>query len=52
MSDGHEILFALQQDVHSCTGNFIYDVRLQVNTGDKLAKKIFPCVYALFLKKN
>ena len=33
-----KILLALQQDVFKCAGNFISDVRLQVNVEDRLAK--------------
>ena len=46
-----KILLAFQQDVRTYAGNLIYGVRLQVNVGDKLAKKIFQCVAALFWKK-
>ena len=35
------ILLALQKDVRTYAGNLIYGVRLQVNVGDRLAKKEF-----------
>ena len=38
------IFFTHQQDVRIYTGTLIYGVRLQVNVGDRLAKKIFQCV--------
>ena len=38
--DGINILLVLQQDVRTYAGNLIYGVRLQVNMGDRLAKKI------------
>ena len=46
-----KIVLALQQDVRTYAGNLIYDVRLQVNVRDRLAKKVFQCVGALFWKK-
>ena len=46
-----KILLALQQDVRAYTDNLIYDVRLPVNLEDRLAKKIFQWVAALFRKK-
>ena len=39
--DIHKILLALQQDVRTYAGNSIYGVRLDMNVGYKLAKKIF-----------
>ena len=47
-----KILFASQQNLRTYTGSLIYGVRLQVNVGDRLAKKISQCVAALFWKKN
>ena len=47
-----KIVLALQQDVRTYAGNLIYGVRLQVNVRDRLAKKIFQCVGALFWKKT
>ena len=44
-------LASLQQDVRTYTGNLIYDVRLQLNLKDRLAKKIFQYIAALFSKK-
>ena len=43
-----KILLVLQKDVRTYEGILIYDVRLQVNVRDRLAKKIFQCVAALF----
>ena len=42
---------SLQQDVRTYTGNLIYDVRLQLNLKDRLAKKNFQYIAALFSKK-
>ena len=42
-----KILLALQQDVPTCSGNLIYGVRLQLNVGDRLAKKIMRCCIVL-----
>ena len=42
------MLLALQQDVRTYAGNLVYGVRLQVKVGDRLAKKIFQRVAALF----
>ena len=39
--DGIKILLVLQQDVRTYAGNLIYGVRLQVNLGDRLAKKSY-----------
>ena len=47
-----KILFASQQNLRTYTGSLIYGVRLQVNVGDRLAKKISQCVAALFWKKK
>ena len=41
------ILFVLQQDV-GAYANTIHGVRLQMDVGGRLAKKIFQCVAALF----
>ena len=46
-----KIFLTLQQDVRTYAGNLIYGSRLQVNVGDRLAKKIFQCVAAFFWKK-
>ena len=46
-----KVLLAPQQDICTYAGKLIHGVRLQVNVGDKLAKKIFQHVPALFLKK-
>ena len=43
-----KLLLAFQQAMRTYAGNLIYDVRLQVNGGDRLVKKIFQCVGALF----
>ena len=43
---------ALQQSVDTYAVNLIYDVRLQVNVEDRLGKKFFQCVVALFRKKT
>ena len=43
-----KILLALQQDVRTYAGNLIYGLRLQVSVGDRLAKKIFQGLVALF----
>ena len=49
MSDRQKkILLALQEDVRTYVGNLIYGVRLQLNVGDRLTKKIFQCVGAFF----
>ena len=42
-----KILFVFQQDLRTNAGNLIYDLRLQLNMGDSLAKTIFQCVTAL-----
>ena len=47
-----KILLVMQKDVRTYAGILIYDVRLQVNVRDRLAKKIFQCVAALFSKKQ
>ena len=47
-----KILLALSQDVRIYADNLIYGVRLHVNVGDGLAKKIFQSVDALFCKKT
>ena len=46
-----EILLALRQGVRTYAGNLIYDKRLQLNVEDRLAKKIFQYIAALFCKK-
>ena len=46
-----KILLALQQNIHTYAGNLIYGVRIQVNVGDRMAKKILQCVAATFWKK-
>ena len=43
---GIKILLALQQDIRTFVDILIYGVRLQVNVGDRLAKKIFQCIAA------
>ena len=43
-----KILLALQEDVHTNADNLIHGVKLQANVADRLAKKNFQCVDALF----
>ena len=51
VSDG-KIILALQQDECTYGGNLIYSIRLHMNVEDRLAKKLFQCVAALFRKKT
>ena len=46
-----KILSTLHQEKRTYAGNLIYGARLRVNVGDRLAKKIFPCVATLFWKR-
>ena len=43
-----KILFVLQEDLHTYAGNLKNGIRLQINTGDKQAKKKFKCTTTLF----
>ena len=43
-----KIFFALQQDVRAYAGDLINGIKLKVNMGDRLPKKIFQCIAALF----